>query len=85
MTLTLFAAGHFTWEEWTRYLSSEIKDAHHRSEPDLGDTYDQHWLRALERLITDKQLLSATELRQRKADWDEAACTTEHGQPIQLD
>jgi Nitrile hydratase beta subunit len=53
-------------------------------DPDLGDTYYTHWLAALERILTDKRLLEATELASRKEQWAEAARDTPHGMPIEL-
>ena len=53
-------------------------------DPDLGDTYYDHWLAALERLLLDKgiaQPLALTALRQA---WRVAAETTPHGEPIVL-
>jgi nitrile hydratase accessory protein len=84
MALTLHARGLFTWPEWAATLAAEIRRAHERGDPDNGDTYYQHWLAALERLIADKGVASAaTQARYRDA-WDHAADRTPHGRPIDL-
>ena len=84
MTLRLHEAGHFTWAEWAARLAREIGRARAGGDPDLGTTYYAHWLRALEGLVTDKGLVSANELADRRAEWDAAAHATPHGRPIEL-
>ena len=48
--------GHFTWKEWAAALADELKAAADRGEPDDGSDYYEHWLAALERLVTAKGL-----------------------------
>ena len=84
MTLELHRAGHFSWKEWAEHLSAEIAAAQAQGDPDRGDTYYHHWLAALEGLVAEKDLASATELATRKRQWDVAARNTPHGQPIKL-
>jgi nitrile hydratase accessory protein len=54
MVLVLQQRGLFTWPDWTAALAAEIASAQQRGDPDLGDTYYQHWLRALEKLLVDR-------------------------------
>lgn len=84
MTVRLHEEGHFTWPEWAACLAGEIAAAQDAGDPDLGDTYYLHWLKALERIVTKKGLLSAEDLSRRKDAWDRAARTTPHGDPIVL-
>ncbi len=84
MTLRLHEQGAFTWPEWTEALSGEIRAARDRGDPDLGDTYYQHWLAALEKLTFAKGLVARAETEQRKQDWRRAHINTPHGQPIDL-
>ena len=84
MTLWLHEQGHFTWPEWAERLSTEITAAQDDGDPDHGDTYYLHWLKALEGLVAEKGLLSAADLSDRKAAWSRAAQATPHGQPIEL-
>jgi nitrile hydratase accessory protein len=72
LTLSLHESGCFTWPEWVDCLSAEIAAAGKRGDPDLGDTYYQHWLAALEAIIAKKGLASHVELTERKADWQRA-------------
>jgi nitrile hydratase accessory protein len=51
MTLALHERGLFTWPQWAAALSREISKAQASGDADLGDTYYQHWLRALESLV----------------------------------
>ena len=51
MTLALYERGLFTWPQWAEALSQQIKLAQAAGDADLGDTYYQHWLLALESLV----------------------------------
>jgi nitrile hydratase accessory protein len=84
LTLKLYERGAFTWPEWAEYLSQEIRRAQASRDPDTGDTYYAHWLAALERIVTAKGLIAASDLTRRKGEWAEAAGNTPHGQPIEL-
>ena len=53
MELALHERGMFTWPQWAAALSREISRAQAAGDADLGDTYYQHWLRALESLAKD--------------------------------
>jgi len=85
MTVRLYEQGCFTWAEWAGTLASEIKAAQAVGDPDLGDTYYDHWLRALERICADKGLIAVGEREARRAAWERAALRTPHGQPIALE
>jgi nitrile hydratase accessory protein len=84
MAVRLHQAGHFTWPEWAAALADQIQRAQRAGDPDLGDTYYQHWLAALERLVAAKGLVSPDELARRKDQWAAAARITPHGAPIEL-
>ncbi|ASJ71034.1 nitrile hydratase accessory protein [Granulosicoccus antarcticus] len=84
MTLSLHEQGVFTWQEWATTLSESIRTAQQQGDPDLGDTYYSHWLSALEHMIVQKRIGERSELARLHNDWDEAACRTPHGQPIEL-
>jgi nitrile hydratase accessory protein len=62
ITVKLHEAGHFTWPEWAAALSEEIAEAQKRGDPDLGTTYYHHWLRALERIVVEKELVLPGEM-----------------------
>lgn len=53
MTLALHERGLFTWPQWAEALAREIDRAQASGDPDLGDTYYQHWLLALESLVKE--------------------------------
>jgi len=84
LTLRLHERGLFTWPEWADALSREIGAAQARGDADLGDTYFQHWLRALESLVALKGAASADELARCGRAWAEAAERTPHGSAIEL-
>jgi nitrile hydratase accessory protein len=80
----LHARGTFTWKEWAERLVKQIAAAQAAGDPDLGDTYYDHWLRALEKVVVEKKILDQVMLTQRHDAWDRAARATPHGQPIVL-
>ncbi len=84
MTLALHERGLFTWPEWSATLGDEIKRAQAGGDPDTGDTYYQHWLAALERLVAQKGVANRDTLARYRDAWDHAADRTPHGQPIEL-
>lgn len=84
LAVKLSEAGHFTWNEWAETLGAEIAAAQAAGDPDLGDTYYRHWLKALERLVREKSVLGADELTARRAAWEQAYRDTPHGQPVEL-
>ena len=82
MTLKLYQAGCFSWREWAERLGAEIAAAG-CGEADSGASYYECWLAALERIVSEKGLLTDEELRQRNKSWDKAARETPRGKPIQ--
>jgi nitrile hydratase accessory protein len=84
LAVRLSAQGHFTWKEWAAALAFELKAAADRGEPDDGSHYYEHWLSALERLVTSKRLTDDTELLTRKEEWADAYRHTAHGKPVEL-
>jgi nitrile hydratase accessory protein len=84
LAVKLSEQGHFTWKEWTETLGEELQSASNRGEPDHGSHYYEHWLAALERLVTAKGLIDRAALELRKEAWADAYRHTPHGQPVEL-
>jgi len=84
LAVRLSEQGHFTWKEWAAALADELKAAADRGEPDDGSRYYEHWLAALERLVTAKGLSNPAAMLERKQAWAEAYRHTPHGKPVQL-
>jgi nitrile hydratase accessory protein len=84
MTLSLHAAGTFTWREWADALAAELSAAAARGEPDDGSHYYEHWLAALEMLVAKKGVVPEHELERRVNEWDAAARATPHGKAVEL-
>ena len=84
MTLQLHQRGLFTWPEWAAALSTQIQRAQQAGDADLGPSYYDHWLAALEALTAAKGAAPADELARCARAWDHAADRTPHGQPIVL-
>jgi len=84
LAVALHRQGLFSWNEWARDLAAQISLAQAAGDADLGDTYYQHWLAALERLVVAKGATTPVELEQFADAWSHAAARTPHGQPIEL-
>ena len=84
LAVKLSEQGHFTWKEWAEALAAELKQAEERGEPDDGTRYYEHWLTALEKLVTGKGLTDRATLLDRKEAWADAYRHTPHGQPVTL-
>jgi nitrile hydratase accessory protein len=54
MTVALQQRGLFTWPEWADALSQQVQAAQSAGDLDLGNSYYQHWLRALEILVAER-------------------------------
>ena len=84
MAVRLSEQGHFTWKEWAAALAAELKAAEDRGQPDDGSHYYEHWLAALEHLVTTKGLTERELLLSRKEAWADAYRHTPHGKPVLL-
>jgi nitrile hydratase accessory protein len=84
LAVKLSEQGHFTWKEWAATLARELKSAADRGDPDDGSHYYEHWLAALERLVTAKGLSDESALLARKEAWADAYRHTPHGKPVEL-
>jgi nitrile hydratase accessory protein len=84
LAVRLSEAGYFTASEWSAALGAELRAAAQRGEPDDGSRYYEHWLAALEHLVTSKGLTDIAALAARKDEWSEAYRHTPHGQPVEL-
>ena len=84
LAVRLSEEGHFTWKEWAAALADELKAAADRSEPDDGSHYYEHWLSAIERLVTAKGLSNPAAMRERKEARADAYRHTPHGRPDEL-
>jgi nitrile hydratase accessory protein len=83
LAVDLSERGYFTWKEWAAGLADELQAAARRGEPDDGSRYYEHWLTALERLVTTKGLTDQDALFTRKEAWAAAYRATPHGTPIE--
>jgi nitrile hydratase accessory protein len=80
LTLKLHEGGAFTWPEWAQALSAELA-----TDPgDDGTRYYDHWVAALEGLVTGRNLAAPAELSARKDAWEAAYLRTPHGKPVEL-
>lgn len=80
LTLKLHETGAFAWSEWAQALSAELA----RDPADDGSRYYEHWVAALEGLVTQRNLAGSAELTSRKTAWKNAYLRTPHGKPVEL-
>jgi len=85
LAVKLSEGGLFTWSEWSSALAEELAAASWRGEPDDGSRYYHHWLAALERLVTTRNLVALPSMRARREEWAEAYRRTPHGSPVTLE
>ena len=84
LAVSLKERGLFAWTEWTTTLGDEIKKAQAAGDPDTGETYYQHWLATLERILAEKGVVERDVLARTRDAWQRACARTPHGTPIQL-
>jgi nitrile hydratase accessory protein len=84
LAVKLSEQGHFTWKEWATALANELNAATSLGEPNDGSHYYDHWLVALEHLVTVKGLVDSAALAARKEAWADAYRNTPHGVPVKL-
>ncbi len=66
LAVSLHEQGIFSWQEWAEQLGKTIATARAQGDPDLGNTYYEHWLATLENITADKGLASPDILAERK-------------------
>jgi nitrile hydratase accessory protein len=84
LAVSLNEQGLFTWKEWAKILGEEIKRAQAAGDPDTGETYYQHWLATLERILAEKGVADPAMLKRTRHAWQRACARTPHGTPIEL-
>jgi nitrile hydratase accessory protein len=84
LAVSLNERGLFSWKEWAKILGEEIKKAQGAGDPDTGETYYQHWLATLERILAEKGVADPAMLTQTRHAWQRACARTPHGRPIEL-
>ncbi|AZO46482.1 MAG: nitrile hydratase accessory protein [Mesorhizobium sp.] len=82
MTVALHDKGLFSWREWADALSAEVKKPGAAAD---GHDYYEHWLDALESLLSAKGVAGRVEVDTLAAAWERAAHATPHGKPILLE
>jgi len=78
LVVGLHEKGAFEWNEWAEVLGKTIH------QDDANTAYYELWLRALEVITSEKNLLAEEEILTREHDWEKALLATPHGQPIEL-
>jgi nitrile hydratase accessory protein len=84
LAVSLKEHGLFTWKEWAATLGDEIKKAQAAGDPDTGESYYQHWLATLERILAAKGVVDSGALARTRDAWQRVCARTPHGTPIEL-
>ena len=94
MAVSLHAAGVFSWTDWAETLSQKIaSDPENSAEPalntdtnptDWNERYYQHWLAALEHLLTARGVADQDQITAMADAWRAAYLRTPHGEPVSL-
>jgi nitrile hydratase accessory protein len=82
IVVALHERGLFSWNEWAETLSAEVKSPAAATD---GSDYYEHWLKALEKLLSTKGVAGVAEIDALAAAWQRAAHATPHGKPILLE
>lgn len=76
LAVALNEAGWLDWGDWSRAFGA--------ARASEGD-YFTDWLETLERILADRGVAEAAEMRTLAAAWARAAAATPHGTPISLE
>ena len=60
LVVNMHQRGVFSWNEWADALATVIREAGAQGDPDRGDTYYLHWVKALERVVIGRGLADET-------------------------
>lgn len=82
LVVALNQRGVFTWAEWTAHLAAEVSKSGVDQD---GADYYQHWLAALEALLSEKGAAMRERVDETAQSWRRAAQATPHGKPIRLE
>jgi nitrile hydratase accessory protein len=84
LVTALIEAGVISPAEWSDALAAAIHRAQAAGDPDLGDSYYEHWTAALADVCAAHGLISTGELAAGEQAWHDAYARTPHGQPVEL-
>ena len=82
LAVALHQRGVFTWSEWAAELSRQVAKPGAAQD---GSDYYQHWLAAIEALLSQKDVAGSEMIEALSASWQRAAHATPHGKPIKLE
>ena len=84
LTVHLHKTGLFSWADWVRIFSEEIKASPALPEESVNDTYYRQWLAAMEKLVAVLGFALRDDISRRTNEWRQAYLNTPHGQPVAL-
>ena len=82
LAVALHQRGVFTWSEWAAELSQQVAKPNAAAD---GSDYYEHWLAAIEALLSQKGVAGSEMVDVVSKAWQRAAHATPHGQPILLE
>jgi nitrile hydratase accessory protein len=84
MADTLSKSGAFTATEWSEVLAEELQRGEVSGKPVNAATYYEAALKALERLLIQRGIVTPKMISDRRDAWIRAYHATPHGQPVLL-
>jgi nitrile hydratase accessory protein len=81
-SLALSQVGLFSWAEWVKIFSREIRTNPQRADEDSEAAYYRQWLAALEAVLAKHATLTSEEIAETAEHWRRSYLNTPHGQPI---
>lgn len=84
LTVHLHTRGAFSWAEWVKVVSAEIKSAPAQPGERVNDAYYRQWAAAFETLVSSLGLTDAGAISERAEAWRQAYLNTPHGMPVSL-
>jgi nitrile hydratase accessory protein len=85
MTMQLSQNGAFTWGDWVKVFSTEIRADPAQPGEDSLSAYYRQWLTALQTILTSTGLSTPEEIAGMETLWRAAYAKTPHGLPIALE
>lgn len=81
----LVREGFLSCKQWMDLLVAAIQEAQAAGDPDTGETYYDHWCRALESFCFENAMISPEDYAELLQRWGEAIANTPHGVPLAIE
>lgn len=83
-TVALSQQGLFSWSEWVQVFSRYVREEPQVPGEGAQAAYYRQWLRALEAILVEREVVTPENLGRTKEDWRRSYLHTEHGRPVEF-